>query len=346
MKYASVLSALAGAAIALPQGVTEVIKPTASSPEGCAQAYSGSFSITIVNATTSAGISKRGLAARQESGGPADTTLVVTLADGQLTDQKGRTGYIASNYQLQFDNPPQAGAIYTGGFSACSNSSIALGGSTVFYACPSGEGATKFYNFYDRSWASTCSPIYINIITTSGPSYSAPVRSDGQPVATEVPVRSDGQPIASAVPVRSDGQPIASAVPVRSDGQPIASAVPVRSDGQPIASAVPIRSDGQPIATPIATPVPIRSDGQPIASAYPVPIRSDGQPIAVNTPTPVSIRTDGQPIATGAASGNVSTPVATTPPVASAYTGAGAKRFNVGSGVALVGAAAVAIAML
>ncbi|KAK8161527.1 covalently-linked cell wall protein-like protein [Phyllosticta citrichinensis] len=331
MKYASVLSALAGAALALPQGVTELIKPTASSPDGCDQSYSGSFSITILNATTSAGLSKRGLAARQESGGPADTTLVATLADGQLTDQKGRTGYIASNFQLQFDDPPQAGAIYTGGFSACSNSSIALGGSTVFYACPSGEGATKFYNFYDRSWASTCSAIYINIIPGNGE--GVPARSDGQPVATEVPVRSDGQPIASAVPVRSDGQPIASAVPVRSDGQPIASAYPA-----------PVRSDGQPIATP----VPIRSDGQPIASAYPapVPIRSDGQPIAVNTPTPVSIRTDGQPIATGAASNNLTAPAATTPPTAPAAFTGGAQRFNVGSGVAFVGAAAVAVAML
>ncbi|KAK7514755.1 covalently-linked cell wall protein-like protein [Phyllosticta citriasiana] len=335
MKYASVLSALAGAALALPQGVTEVIQPKASSPDGCEQSYSGSFSITIVNATTSAGLSKRGLAARQESGGPADTTLVVTLADGQLTDQKGRTGYIASNFQLQFDDPPQAGAIYTGGFSACSNSSIALGGSTVFYACPSGEGATKFYNFYDRSWASTCSAIHINIISGAGDTGSS---------GTGVPARSDGQPVATEVPVRSDGQPIASAVPVRSDGQPIASAVPVRSDGQPIASAVPVRSDGQPIATP----VPIRSDGQPIASAYPapVPVRSDGQPIAVNTPTPVSIRTDGQPIATGAVSNNLSAPAATTPPTVPApYTG-GAQRFNIGSGVALVGAAAVAIAMI
>lgn len=322
MKYASVLSALAGAALALPQGVTQLIKPTAPSPDGCDQSYSGSFSVTILNATTSAGISKRGLAARQESGGPADTTLVVTLADGQLKDQKGRTGYIASNFQLQFDDPPQAGAIYTGGFSACSNSSIALGGSTVFYACPSGEGATKFYNFYDRSWASTCSAIYINIIPGNGHSGSSgtgvPARSDGQPVATEVPVRSDGQPVATEVPVRSDGQPIASAVPVRSDGQPIVSAVPVRSDGQPIASAYPA----------------------------PVPIRSDGQPIAVNTPTPVSIRTDGQPIATGAASNNLTAPAAATPQtVPAAYVG-GAQRFNVGSGVAFVGAAAVAVAML
>ncbi|KAL9026106.1 MAG: hypothetical protein Q9196_005181 [Gyalolechia fulgens] len=87
-------------------------------------------------------------------------TLAITLADGVLKDAKGRTGYIASNFQFQFDAPPQAGAIYTSGFTACGNGTLALGGSNVFYQCLSGD----FYNLYDRSWAAQCSPITINLL--------------------------------------------------------------------------------------------------------------------------------------------------------------------------------------
>jgi len=74
-----------------------------------------------------------------------------------LTDSAGRTGYIAANYQFQFDKPPQAGAIYTAGFTVCGNGSLALGGSNVFWQCLSGN----FYNLYDRKWAAQCSPVTI-----------------------------------------------------------------------------------------------------------------------------------------------------------------------------------------
>ena len=87
-------------------------------------------------------------------------TLELTLDDGILHDSVGRTGYIASNYQFQFDNPPQAGAIYTAGFSVCSNGSLALGGSNVFYQCLSGG----FYNLYNENWAAQCSPVTINTL--------------------------------------------------------------------------------------------------------------------------------------------------------------------------------------
>lgn len=90
----------------------------------------------------------------------SEGTLTLTLADGVLKDAQGRTGYIADNYQFQFDAPPQAGAIYTSGFSACSNGTLALGGSNVFYQCLSGT----FYNLYDRLWAPQCSPITINLL--------------------------------------------------------------------------------------------------------------------------------------------------------------------------------------
>ncbi|KAL8706003.1 MAG: hypothetical protein Q9201_000887 [Fulgogasparrea decipioides] len=90
----------------------------------------------------------------------SEGTLAITLADGVLKDAQGRTGYVASNYQFQFDAPPQAGAIYTSGFSFCANGTLALGGSNVFYQCQSGG----FYNLYDRSWAPQCSPVTINLL--------------------------------------------------------------------------------------------------------------------------------------------------------------------------------------
>lgn len=86
-----------------------------------------------------------------------DNTLALTLSNGILKDAKGRTGYIASNFQFQFDAPPQAGAIYTAGFSVCSNGTLALGGSSIFWQCLSGN----FYNLYDRNWAAQCNAVYI-----------------------------------------------------------------------------------------------------------------------------------------------------------------------------------------
>ena len=90
----------------------------------------------------------------------SDSTLALTLDNGVLKDAKGRTGYIASNYQFQFDNPPQAGALYTSGFSVCGNGSLALGGSAVFYQCLSGT----FFNLYDRYWAPQCNPVLISTL--------------------------------------------------------------------------------------------------------------------------------------------------------------------------------------
>ena len=88
------------------------------------------------------------------------STLEMTLKGGILKDRFGRTGYIASNYQFQFDDPPQAGAIITAGFSVCQNGSLALGGSNVFWQCLSGS----FYNLYDRNWAAQCSPVTIETL--------------------------------------------------------------------------------------------------------------------------------------------------------------------------------------
>jgi hypothetical protein len=65
--------------------------------------------------------------------------LSITLKGGVLTDSLGRTGYIADNRQLQFDRPPQSGAVFTGGFSACDDGKLALGNQKTFFACGSSD---------------------------------------------------------------------------------------------------------------------------------------------------------------------------------------------------------------
>lgn len=127
---------------AVPVGQASDAQPQAPSP-------------TITDAPTSSPTRGVTMAACQ-----SDDTLAITLADSVLKDAKGRTGYIASNFQFQFDAPPQAGAIYTSGFTFCDNGTLALGGSNVFYECQSGD----FYNLYDRSWAPQCSPVTINLL--------------------------------------------------------------------------------------------------------------------------------------------------------------------------------------
>ncbi|EXJ84373.1 hypothetical protein A1O3_05040 [Capronia epimyces CBS 606.96] len=93
-----------------------------------------------------------------------NSTLRLSLADGTLVDAHNRTGYIASNYQFQFDGPPQSGALSTTGWSICPSSdgtsTLALGGTTTFWQCLSGG----FYNLYTEDWAAQCSPIELRVV--------------------------------------------------------------------------------------------------------------------------------------------------------------------------------------
>jgi len=309
------VAALAAVALARPQGVTENISPKASAPAGCSASHSGSFQVQAVNFTTTAAKTKRSTCG-------ASGILTVDLADGVLTDSKGRTGYIAANYQFQFDKPAQTGAIYTSGFSACGNGSLALGGSAVFYQCYSGG----FYNLYDRKWAPQCNPILLDILPCSGSDSGVGQSADGQPTGTATGVVtqiSDAQPqVSNAAPISqiSDGQPQA---------QSAVALVTQISDGQVQApTAMPISqiSDGQ-VQAPTGAPVSQISDGQvqaPSATGAPVSQISDGQVQAPSaTVAPVSQISDGQvqaPSATGApvsqiSDGQVQAPNATTGPV-------------------------------
>jgi hypothetical protein len=307
------LAMLAGTAWAIPapQGVNSAIAPSGSPL--CSADFSGTFEISAV--TTSS--MKRDIEKRA-CGTPG--ALVISLSNGVLTDSQGRTGYIAANYQYQFDKPPQAGALYTAGFSACSNGSLALGDSAVFYQCLSGN----FYNLYDRDWAPQCKPILLQMLPCSG---------GGDPVVTQI---SDGQPqAASATPITqlSDGQPQggtappATVAPVTqiSDGQVQAptstggAVVTQISDGQIQAptstgggAVITQISDGQvqaPTSTPAGGVITQISDGQVQAPTTqpggPVITQiSDGQ---VQAPT----STGGGAVVTQISDGQVQAPTST-----------------------------------
>ena len=237
--HAFALLALAGAAVAVPSttggtAVTSAVAPNESTPAGCSTTYSGSFNIAVVNVTTTP---KRSVEKRK--------ALTVTLANGVLTDDEGRTGYIASNNQFQFDKPAQAGAIYTAGWSVCSNNTLALGNSAIFYQCLSGT----FYNLYDENVSAQCSPVYIDVVGTGSSaavsSVAASQVSDGQVQATTkaatVSQISDGQIQATTSVPRvsqiSDGQIQATT------GRPVVSQI---SDGQIQATANGTRATSSP----------------------------------------------------------------------------------------------------
>lgn len=260
--------ALAAAVTAAPQGVTSAISPMSTAPAGCKSSYPGTFQIQVVNATSA---SKRDIQKRAD--------LEITLQNGILKDDKGRTGYIAANHQFQFDGPPQTGAIYTAGWSVCANNSLAIGDDAVFYQCLSGD----FYNLYDEAQAAQCSKVYIDVIG-GGASVSA-----GSPTQS-----ADGQPGVSSAASSYAGQPTQI-----SDGQVQAPSA--------AATAAPVSqiSDGQ-IQNPTAVPVSQISDGQiqastaapaataPKVTGAPVSQISDGQIQASTASSVVSQIGDGQ----------------------------------------------------
>ena len=163
MFFSAVLLALS----ALSASAEPPITPPQSAPVDCEPSFSGPFAIAPVNISVTPAGSPATPGGYGGTSGPSPlptacdspSTLSLTLSGGILLTNQERTGNIAPNHQLQFDNPLQAGAIYTGGFSACANGSLALGGSTVFYSCVSGA----FTNIFDISLGSQCAPVGIAI---------------------------------------------------------------------------------------------------------------------------------------------------------------------------------------
>ncbi|KAK3693217.1 hypothetical protein B0T22DRAFT_35389 [Podospora appendiculata] len=265
MKYQALALLSAAVGLVAAQGVTDKIAPTASVPSDWQPSIDGTFEIAIVHP---AAPQKRGLAPQKRAECSGNGILVAKLQDGVVTDAQGRTGYIASNYQFQFDEPPQAGAIYTAGFSHLPNGSLALGDSTVFYQCQSGN----FYNLYDRYWAAQCSPAHIQVIPCGGKAAEATFNSQAVATAyvttTVVVPLSDGQPqvVTTVTPVLlcqiGDGQvqghttPCASMTAASVKTESSVTPVSQFSDGQIQVTPVSQYSDGQIQVTPVTTAVP------------------------------------------------------------------------------------------
>jgi hypothetical protein len=273
------LAALAAASI-----VSAAPTSAGSPPSGCSTSYSGTFEITV-----SLPKKKRDIEERQTA--CSTGALVATLSNGVLTDAKGRIGGIVANHQFQFDGPPsQAGTIYNSGFSVCSNGSLALGPSAIFYQCLSGT----FYNLYNTPAGASCQAVVITVIPCGG-SGGAGQGPDGQPtVASAVTQATEGQiQASSAVKVTqiTDGQ-----VQASSAGKPVSQF----TDGQIQVTASPVSqiSDGQVQATSAKAPVSQISDGQVQATSASAPVSqiSDGQiqASASATKAPVSQISDGQ----------------------------------------------------
>ncbi|KAK7418462.1 hypothetical protein QQX98_003954 [Neonectria punicea] len=247
MKSSLSLLALAASAFAAPQAVPDSIKPRASAPDGCKTTYDGTFEVTVFKGSES----KRDILEKRSCNG--EGVLVMTLKDGVLKDAQDRTGYISSSFQLQFDEPAQPDAKITSGFSACADNSLALGSSSVFYQCQSGD----FYNLYDRNWAEQCEPVKIVMMPCgSGADSKALRRVVGSSIVatTVVTVVADGTtkevPTTIAVPMCQIG-----------DGQVQVRTTPCDDMELPVVTAPPVSqvSDGHiqvPTSAPPAQDIP------------------------------------------------------------------------------------------
>lgn len=332
--FAPLVFAALAAANPMPQGVTQSIAPAASAPAGCMASYPGTFEISVVNVTSPK--SKRSADIEKRQG-----ALMLTLNGGILKDAQGRIGYIAANRQFQFDGPPQTGAIYTAGWSVCSNGTLAIGNDAIFDECLSGT----FYNLYDQATSAQCNPIYIQVIGGAKSTGVASQQPDGQVTARPVAQISDGQ-----IQQISDGQiqnprPTASPVKQISDGQvqaPTMTARPIGqiSDGQIQASTKAAMTTGRPVGQ--ISDGQIQASTKAMTTGRPVGQISDGQiqastMAAMTTGRPVSQISDGQIQAPTNATKTSSRPAT--------YTGAAAMP-TLGNELFGLAAGVIALAML
>jgi hypothetical protein len=190
MRFTGVIGVMAGVA-GLVSALPSSCDPTVMSP----------FELTTVPLGSVVSLTKRG-------GCSGDSTLVVHLTDSVLVDAKGRTGYISSNDQLQFDKPAQSGFKTADGFSVCSNGTVLLDESPIFWACKSGP----FSNIYSVKVAPQCEPVQLNALFCGDDAADIPAPVGAPVVTTVVPAILDGveTAITTALPVPlcqiNDGQ--------------------------------------------------------------------------------------------------------------------------------------------
>ncbi|KAM0259359.1 hypothetical protein ACHAQJ_003391 [Trichoderma viride] len=264
------LGAIILAATASAGALVGNVSPRDGAVGGCSSSYNGKFEVTIGK------LNKRDVQKRSCDNPDA---LLLTLEGGVLKDAKNRTGYVASNYQFQFDGPPQAGSLYTSGFSACSNSSLALRGSAVFYQCLSGS----FYNLYDRHWAPQCEPVEILIMACDGNRGGNGGNSGGGEVTVGTKIVKT-----TIVTAIADGQP---QVHVSTIAIPICQI----GDGQIQGHTTPCGGQSKSAASPTASPISQISDGQIQAPTKPPAVTPTATRAAQPSGPPITQISDGQP---------------------------------------------------
>ncbi|PHH49870.1 Cell wall mannoprotein CIS3 [Ceratocystis fimbriata CBS 114723] len=319
MKFSASAIVLVSSTLGAAQGVTSTILPVEPAPSGCSASADSRFKITVIEP------SKTYSSKQDSSSCDNDALLVLSLNNGVLTDAHNRTGYIASNRQFQFDAPPQSGALLTAGFSVCGNGSLALGGSTVWYQCQSGD----FSNLYDANWAQQCEPIHLNAVDC-GTNGNTTAGSDGGAVnaAVALPVCEigDGQIQAHTT--------VCGASPTTSTSAPSISV----SETSAVSIPTPVLTSTGVVDT-IVDPVYTETPATPAIPGYSeTPVDPGNAPssglstVIMGTNTVVTTPSDGSSAVTGSVPSN-------TAPITSGASG----KFvgSVGYAVALAGAAAV-----
>ena len=111
-----------------------------------------------------------------------------------MTDQQNRTGYISRKHQFQFDDPVPTDTIFKSGFTVCSNGSLGVGGSEIFYSCLN----RTFYNIYNAPIDDQCFSVYVEVTPVNGGAASQVFVSTASALLDLVTVTqiSDGQPVA------------------------------------------------------------------------------------------------------------------------------------------------------
>ncbi|KFA47384.1 hypothetical protein S40293_07590 [Stachybotrys chartarum IBT 40293] len=258
---------LAAVASAAPKAAPSDGAPPTPAPEGCRESLDSRFQLSI----RSVDDQNQGI---QQGQCNQEGTLVIKLQDGVLTDSQDRIGSIVANYQFQFDKPAQEDALFTSGFSVCSNGSLALRGSTVFYQCASGD----FSNLYDRDWAEQCEPTAL-VIAPCDANVDLGGKTSSSTATGEVPLCQidDGQ--IQAGRTGCAGAPAVSQIPSAPTGAPETPQTPGAPEA-PVVSQIP---DGQ-IQVPTETPKAPETPKTPGASEVPESPKTPESPVVSQIP--------------------------------------------------------------
>lgn len=139
-----------------------------TAPAGCATTRPETFDILITPGTgakvkRSLGFLSEGVELNSElphtNQRRDNTLLILTLTGGTIVEASGRVGFVATDGSFQFQHTPLPNQLYTGPFSICANSTLALGGTANWYQCLNGSSYSLYY--FESPAVSDCTLIHI-----------------------------------------------------------------------------------------------------------------------------------------------------------------------------------------